>query len=701
MNFFDKILGGSIPLNVIDSIEGIQNKFKINNQYKYLQINENMVNEVGNAPLDMTKLLDSPYGSHINTSLELNREKVFIGLHKLLNAATNDALNQNRNELASLINLKEDNQNIDKVVKQYSYDLSNSIILLVSGLKMDEQMKKILINIIHLTGITNKSINELRDIEKKITLLLELPNDFKNNTRIHIYETFKQKLTPINIKKCEKDLIHKCIFDNEFLYNLSHVLLQSLEIILGNIMNLTKYDKICYFYAFSVELSNAIVTIGVPEPKTPKSQTLKKKIIENFALDIANTKINTNSQKVKDIKDIEKKIDQSKVISGMNKMLSSAITKATSKNQGDLLKAIAASNKISIANVKGTSFNLSNLDQKAISETKTEATFVQKIANKVINDISVSLKQNIDMAQKDSMADMNKSIVDEKAGTSLGDILSGVAGVAGNTVGKIVDGAVAMTSLNIANSTTMKTDNEITKELKEKFDLNQSFQFKDDNDVANKLENLLSSENLAKCVEETKIGNEVNLGTIDVKGEVNISNVKQEAVVNSVMKCAFNQDILNDISNKIINSQEKLIKQLIENTNEKLDASRRSNQQGDIMAFGTAGAAIVASAGTAVADASKGLGEGIGIAGKGLGEGIGVAGKGLGEGIGTAAEGVGKGVSTAAEGVGKGVSSSLEGIGKGLLGPLQVPLMIAAAIAGVGLVIFLIMKFKGGDNDGD
>ena len=32
MNFFDKILGGSIPLNVIDSIEGIQNKFKITKQ---------------------------------------------------------------------------------------------------------------------------------------------------------------------------------------------------------------------------------------------------------------------------------------------------------------------------------------------------------------------------------------------------------------------------------------------------------------------------------------------------------------------------------------------------------------------------------------------------------------------------------------------------------------------------------------------
>ena len=279
------------------------------------------------------------------------------------------------------------------------------------------------------------------------------------------------------------------------------------------------------------------------------------------------------------------------------------------------------------------------------------------------------------MIQKDVLKDSNKSTVNEKTGTSVEGILTGVASTIGSTVGKLADTAKDILSVNIGNKTEKRTEKDITTELKEKFNLNQSFQFKDDNDVANKLENLLSSENLAKCAEDTKAGNEINLGEIDVKGPVLISDIKQESVVNSLMKCVFNQDVLNDISNKIVNSQEKLIKQLIENVKEYKTESERQAVQGDLYAAGTAASAIIASAGTAVSEAAKGVGEGVG----------------------TAAKGVGEGVGKAAEGVGKGVGSALEGVGKGLLGPLEKPLMIAAAVAGVGLVVFLIYKFTKAD----
>ena len=696
MSYFDQILGGSIPLNVIESLKGFQNDFRLNNQYKHLQLNEEMVNEVGNAPLNMTKLFDSPYGSHIKASLELDREKVLMGIYKLLDVASNDALNRNRNELSALTSLtntkEEDKKVINKVINQFCADLSNSIILLMNDIKMDEQMKIILINIVHLTGITNKSIEELRDIEKKITLLLELPQDFKNKTRIHICETLKQILTPENIKKCEKDLIRKCIFDNQFLLNLSHVLVQSLENILGNIMNLTKYDRICYFYAFSVELSNAIANTTLSEPKSPKSPLPKKidtkigakidaktRVIENFGVSIGNTDINVDTTKIKDIKEIEKNIDQSKVISGMNKMLSNAINNAASKNQADLLKAIAASNKINIGKVRGSEFVFDNISQSAKVDTTTEASFVQKIANKVINDVSVSLKQQVDMVQKESIKDMNKTSIDEKIGSSVGDVLTGIAGVWGQTVGKLADAAADILSVNIGNKTEKRTEKDITQQLKDKFNLNQSFQFRDDNDIVNKLENLLKSENLAKCAEDTKAGNEVNFGEIDVTGPVRISNVKQEAVVTSVMKCIFNQDVMNDISNKMINSQEKLIKQLIENVNDKLTDTQKKQIQGDMYAAGTAASAMISSAGTAAKD---------------LGSGISEASQGLGKGISDASQGVGKGVGSAAEGVGKGIGS--------VLGGLTAPLIVGAIILVlliIGYIIFKKMKSSSDDDD--
>ena len=360
-------------------------------------------------------------------------------------------------------------------------------------------------------------------------------------------------------------------------------------------------------------------------------------------------------------------------------MLSNAINNAASKNQADLLKAIAASNKINIGKVRGSEFVFDNISQSAKVDTTTEASFVQKIANKVINDISVSLKQQVDMVQKESIKDMNKTSIDEKIGSSVGDVLTGIAGVWGQTVGKLADAAADVLSVNIGNKTEKRTEKDITQQLKDKFNLNQSFQFRDDNDIVNKLENLLKSENLAKCAEDTKAGNEVNFGEIDVTGPVRISNVKQEAVVTSVMKCIFNQDVMNDISNKMINSQEKLIKQLIENVNDKLTDTQKKQIQGDMYAAGTAASAMISSAGTAAKD---------------LGSGISEASQGLGKGISDASQGVGKGVGSAAEGVGKGIGS--------VLGGLTAPLIVGAIILVlliIGYIIFKKMKSSSDDDD--
>ena len=263
-------------------------------------------------------------------------------------------------------------------------------------------------------------------------------------------------------------------------------------------------------------------------------------------------------------------------------------------------------------------------------------------------------------------------IIDEKTGTSIGDVLTGVAGVIGSTVGKIADTAKDILSVNIGNKTEKKTEKDITQELKDKFNLNQSFQFKDENDVVNKLENLLTSENLAKCAEQTQAGNDTSLGDIDVKGAVLISNIKQEAIVTSVMKCVFNQTVINDIANKIVNSQEKLIKQLMENISDKLTETEKKKIQGDIYAAGTAGSAMISSAGTALSEAAQGVGKGA---------------KDLGSGISTASEGVGKGVSTAAEGVGKGIANVFEG--------MTMPLVIGAIVLVLLIIGYVLLKMMG------
>lgn len=673
MNFFDIILSGSIPLNVIESMDDINTNL---NNYNYLKINEYKNNKHDNSLIDMTKLLQSKLESRLNSSTELNRNKIHQGLYKLLNSATNDALNKNRNQLLTLLN---EDKNIDNVIYQFAHDLSNSIVLLINGSDMNENSQEIFTNIIHLTGLTNKTINELLDIEKKLVLQLKLPNDYKNLERIHIINTLKNKLTPSNIKKCEKELLNDCVFDQEFLYNLSHAVLESLEVILDNIMKLIKRNELSNFYTLSVDIANNISSVNVPKPKTPRSYLRfksskkgKPKIVEKFGVQVGNTDINVDSVKVKDISDIEKNIDQSKVISGMSKILSGAINKATSKNQSDLIKSISVSNKISIGNVRGKSFVLKNITQTGTIDTTTEANFVQEIKTKIINDISVQIKEAIDTAQKDSIKDMNKLSVNDQKGTTVGDILTGVAGAVSQSVDSIAKAATAILEVGVNNKVEKRNEKEITKELKDRFNLNQRFEYKDDNDIRNQLENILSSDNLAKCGEELKAGGEINIGNINVDDVVDISNIKQEAIVKTATKCLFDQKVINDIASKIVTSQEKLIKQIMENIDEKLSDTQRSNTQGDIYAAGTAGAAIIASAGTALSETAQGLGKGFS----------------------TASEGLGKGFSIAAEGAGKGMANMFSG----LLEPIKGPLMIAAGVAAVGAIIFLIVKLTKKDD---
>jgi len=80
MNFFDIILSGFIQLNVVESMDNTNTNFINLNNYNYLKINEYKNNKHDNSLVDMTKLLESKLGSHIN-SLELDRNKIHQGLY--------------------------------------------------------------------------------------------------------------------------------------------------------------------------------------------------------------------------------------------------------------------------------------------------------------------------------------------------------------------------------------------------------------------------------------------------------------------------------------------------------------------------------------------------------------------------------------------------------------------------------------------
>ena len=637
MSFFNQILNGNIPINVVQSVECFQQDYLLNKQYKHYQINEHMSNIVDND-----KLLNSPYGAYVSASLKLDRQKVKLGLYKLLDIATSNAILKNKNELSGELT--------KKVIEQFEKDISNNILILINQLGISDNDKKFLIHIIHLTGITNKNRKEIDDIKQKIKLNLELSDTFMTSKTIDLSTSLIIELK--NNKNNCKQIVRNCVFSDDFLSRFTIALLDNIEHILSNIMNSAKQDKINMIYAYGVLIADALSQINN-----------NNRIIETFGVNIGNSKELSDTKKVQDVKEVSKEIDQSKVISGITNMVSQAINDVATKNSADLLRTIAVANKISVSGARGGSFTFSNIKQTVTAETQVKAEFVQSITTKIQNDMAAKLAEQIDMATKQLDSEITKLSESSKSGSSVEGMLGKLAGAAASLGGSIVDGIKETLSVGIGNSVEEKKEVDISQSLKDKFKLDQSFKYEKTDDVSNAVSNILKAENLSKCASESTVANTVDLSKIDVTGDITISNLEQNAVVKDVMNCAFNQTVLTEIATKMFNSYDKLIQNMIENTRQSLSETERTDIQGDIYAVGTAGAAVL--------------------------QGIGEAAKGIGEGVSTGAKGIGEGVSTGAQGVGKGIGSAFTGLTMPLIiGGIFIFLLI------VGYVIFKIVTKK-------
>lgn len=414
MSYFNQILGGNIPITVIQSIEGFQQDYMLNKEFKHYQIIEGMSNDLGNYPVNGHKLMSSPYSEYVTASLEMDRQKVGSGLMGILKIATNEALTISKDNLIKILKMdyklsEQDSKLINDTVNKISFDLAQSIINIINKLSMNKPMKDLLINAMHLTGVTSKNKQEMDAFKKEIIMIMELHHNFKTYKNIDVVSSLKLKITPENLKKCGAELVRDCIFDDEFLFKFTTTLMTVLEHVLGSIMNASKNDKVCEFYAFSVELANQL----------SNATNIKTKGVENF-VDAGNSTKLGDSSKIKDLKEINRTMDQSKAIKGMASMISNVINDVASKNSADLVRTIAASNKLIISGAKGSSFSFKNISQTAKVDTKIEAEFVQKITTKIQNEIANKIKDNIDTATKQFDKDVKKTNLDEKSGTNIG-----------------------------------------------------------------------------------------------------------------------------------------------------------------------------------------------------------------------------------------------------------------------------------------
>lgn len=680
MSYFNQTLGGNIPLNVLDSIDGFQNTYRLHEKFGHLQVNEHFTSEDSYAPIDIKNILESSYGASVQASVGLDRNKIMNGVKKLIDEAVTFAFTNNKSDIIKVGDMTDDNS-VKEVVNKVASDLSKSftdnISKLASSSKFDASTKDTLMDVIHVTGMTNKTAKEIEDIQKKMALGLELHYNFKSDMMINMNSNLKNIISPKNIKNCG-NVTMECVFGNRYIDMLSGDFVEVLENVLGNMMNVVKYDRVCSFYAFSINLSDLLASAV-------------KKSVENFyAIDAGNTTNTSDSKVRKSLDELEKKTDQSKVIKGMASMLTKAITNAASKNQADLLKTIAASNQITVGNASssGGGFVMKGVNQKNVVDTKSESDFVQKITTKVTSDITNSVKDQINTSIKQTLE--NTSISEEKSniGSTIGGTVGDLAKAVGSTISDLGKSAAGILSISAGNSTSTSTSDTDEKELKKKFSLDQSFKQEKKNEASTDIANAISSENLAKAAADSKAANAIDIGKISVKGDIVLSEITQENIVTDVMKNVFNQTVVTEIATKVVNEFDSMITNMVENVDKTLTKTQQEKVVGDIQAAGAAAKAAL----QGVGEAAQGVGKGVSSAAEGVGTGLASTAVGLGAGMETA----GKGIASAAVGVGTGGAALIKAGGdaaSGMMWPIIIGGCVIAVI--IGIIMYMTISKHG------
>lgn len=354
------------------------------------------------------------------------------------------------------------------------------------------------------------------------------------------------------------------------------------------------------------------------------------KLIEHLAVEIGNVTSTKDTTIVKEATDIQENIDKSAVIKGMTALLSSVINDVASENSADLNKIITLNTTMNISDIDAAGdFSLEDITQSTKLDSTEVNDVTQKISTKVQNDISQKLKSAVTnmVESAKSVQDKNESIANDS--TNLGSSMENIAGTVGDTVSDVM-------SASIGNSTRTETTNISDKKLNKKLKLEESFTLEKDEKVGSDIKNALDGKNLAKAAQETDNNTAFNVKNVKVGGNFKIKNLQQLTSIKQVLNQTFNQSVLQEISNKLIQDYDQNVNNMIKSSEKQAKETSSTATSGDIYACGVAGKQVLEGAGTL----AVGVGEGISTAAEGVGTGVATAAKGVGEGIATAAQGM-------------------------------------------------------------
>ena len=327
------------------------------------------------------------------------------------------------------------------------------------------------------------------------------------------------------------------------------------------------------------------------------------KIIEKL-IDVGSKTVTDNSQKYNIIKDYEKNIDTSSVIKEIQNILSDTITEISTTNMASIARLFNISNEINISEINSDNITISNITQIIEIDSETTGQIAQESTTKIITNIKNIVKDKIDNIISNKYNALDVSTNTTKTGTEIGSVLKAGFDVAGGIV-------ETMFAIGVNNS--ISEDNSINhnEELKDKYNLDQSFEIEQTKTTNDSIINILSKENIADCIKNTESTNKLKLGNFNLTGDLVIENIEQKTLIKDIMNCAFNQKVLNDIATNILNDFDKNISNAIDASYTYAQENDTIDISGDIYAGGTFLKDAFTGAGDGIAGASEGIGKGI------------------------------------------------------------------------------------------
>ena len=219
------------------------------------------------------------------------------------------------------------------------------------------------------------------------------------------------------------------------------------------------------------------------------------KIIEHFLASGGNTTNIKDSVKVKKSFENNQKINRSMTVESLSKIFNNVATQVIQKNSSSAAAAVGASNTIFISGVKCETVRISGNRQVSAAELQLQVNAQQSNTSNIATEISTNIDKTI---EKVGSTDLDKLQAENTK--ELNDYMSAMPGYDPNKALKLASKCPRGGGLISArNKCNINTSYELDSSVKQALDLDESFNITDNDDISNDISNKIEQSNFVSC----------------------------------------------------------------------------------------------------------------------------------------------------------------------------------------------------------